>query len=208
MTKRRLDTTNTKRFELVSWSSSQYTFVGGHCTKPRTVEVKTGTPWGSFIKLSTAEDWLVKAVCNTLVWNHNVTLISELRAEVKAAWKSASEPVIGGQTVHRQHRRLGVGPKDNNILHVIMPSICPQEEPNSGSECTIRLLLLDHQQVWLHIDDVEWAVRYMYAQHNLGIGQLVSDNECSSPDKGHCLVSCARICGDFVGPGCQRHGIV
>ena len=41
----------------------------------------------------------------------------------------------------------------------IQPVECPEEEPNWQDFRKIRLYIVDRKTIWLHIDDVEWAVR-------------------------------------------------
>ena len=211
MTKRRLDMKKTKSFLPVRWKTSQISFVGGHCTKPRLVHTifrrigrdKYGL-WkldtrNQFVKLSSTEDWLCKAVFNSLAWKNITSLISDLRAKVKTAWWEEpddpglqdDEPVLRfpafespESPYNSAKRRRCVPLPATRILNVTMPSKCPEEEPTCESTKTVRLLLVDHQHVWMHIEDVDWAVRYMYFQHEFAIGNSVSDGECSSPDKG------------------------
>ena len=62
-----------------------------------------------------------------------------------------------------------------------MPARCPEEDPNCTEIRTVRLHIVDRQQIWLHIDDVEWAIRYLFAQNQFKKGiPLVTDD-----DEGH-----------------------
>ena len=38
--------------------------------------------------------------------------------------------------------------------------------------------IVDRRQIWLSIDDVEWAIRYLFHQHQLrGVGLVADDDE-------------------------------
>ena len=52
----------------------------------------------------------------------------------------------------------------NRLVTVTVPAVSPEEDPMSTSTRTIQLYLVDFQQVWLDIDDVEWALRYLHMQ--------------------------------------------
>ena len=48
-----------------------------------------------------------------------------------------------------------------------MPLHAPEEKPNSTEKTKIQLYVKDRKQIWLHLDNVKWAVRYLYAQNFL-----------------------------------------
>ena len=55
------------------------------------------------------------------------------------------------------------------------PAVSPEEDPRSTSTRTIQLYVVDRKQVWLDIDDVEWALRFLYMQYVLkGVPRSVS----------------------------------
>ena len=37
--------------------------------------------------------------------------------------------------------------------------------------------MLDHQTIWLSIDDVDWAMKYLYAQYMLKSVQVLPDDD-------------------------------
>ena len=45
-----------------------------------------------------------------------------------------------------------------------VPAVSPEEDPMSTSTRTIELYVVDRKQLWLDLDDLEWAVRFMYMQ--------------------------------------------
>ena len=57
-----------------------------------------------------------------------------------------------------------------------MPVRSPEEDPDCTEVRQIRLYVVDRKVVWLHIDDVEWAVRYLYVQNLLKGVPLVLDD--------------------------------
>ena len=52
----------------------------------------------------------------------------------------------------------------NRLVTVTAPAVSPEEDPMSTSTRTIQLYIIDRKQVWLDIDDVEWALRYLHMQ--------------------------------------------
>ena len=55
----------------------------------------------------------------------------------------------------------------NRLLTVTVPAISPEEDPTSTETKTVQLYVVDRKQVWLDIDDVEWAPRFLYMQYAL-----------------------------------------
>ena len=47
------------------------------------------------------------------------------------------------------------------IVYTTMPEFAPEEDPPEGLERTIALLILDRKTIWLALEDVEWAVRFL-----------------------------------------------
>ena len=59
-----------------------------------------------------------------------------------------------------------------------MPARCPQEDPECTEQRLVTVHIVDRRQIWLSIDDVEWAVRYLFVQHQLrGVGLVADDDE-------------------------------
>ena len=63
----------------------------------------------------------------------------------------------------------------NSVVTVDVPVRCPEEDPDCTEVRQIRLYVVDRITLWLHIDDVEWAVRYLYVQNLLKGVPLVPD---------------------------------
>ena len=57
------------------------------------------------------------------------------------------------------------------------PAISPEEDPTSTSTRTIQLYVVDRKQVWLDLDDVEWALRVLYMQFVLKGVPVVSPDD-------------------------------
>ena len=63
------------------------------------------------------------------------------------------------------------------IATLPMPVRCPEEDPNCTEFRTIRMYIADRRQLWLDIADVEWAVKYLYAQVQLkGVPLVPADS--------------------------------
>ena len=57
-----------------------------------------------------------------------------------------------------------------------MPVRCPEEDPGCRDFREVRLYVKDRNTIWLHIDDVEWAVRFLFMQSHLKGVPLVTDD--------------------------------
>ena len=53
------------------------------------------------------------------------------------------------------------------VVSVNTPSRPPEIDPNCMQMRPIRLYIEDRMQVWLHVDDVAWAVEYLFHQVRL-----------------------------------------
>ena len=63
-----------------------------------------------------------------------------------------------------------------------MPVRCPQEDPNCSEFRKIKVYIQDRKQIWLDIQDVEWALRYLYVQHLLkGVPLVLEDSTGPGP---------------------------
>ena len=60
--------------------------------------------------------------------------------------------------------RYTANPAKNKILEVQVASECPEENPQCTDMKTVRLFVVDRQQVWMCLDELEWAVSYVYKQ--------------------------------------------
>ena len=62
-------------------------------------------------------------------------------------------------------------PAKNKIVVTEFPQVPPEVDPNTEAHRKVRLYITDRKQVCLHLQDVDWAVKYMYAQCVLkGVG--------------------------------------
>ena len=79
--------------------------------------------------------------------------------------------------VHSPKRmRYNTDLANNSIVTLDMPARSPEEDPDCTEVRQIRLYVVDRKVVWLHIDDVDWAVRYLYVQNLLKGVSLVPDD--------------------------------
>ena len=77
-----------------------------------------------------------------------------------------------GQKRKRASRNLAL----DSIATFDMLVRCPEKGPHCTEVRQIRLYVVDRSVVWLHMDDVEWAVRYLYVQNLLKGVPLVPDD--------------------------------
>ena len=64
----------------------------------------------------------------------------------------------------------------DSIATFDMPVRCPEEDPHCTDVRQIRLYVVDRSVVWLHMNHLEWATRYLYTQNLLKGVALVPDD--------------------------------
>jgi hypothetical protein len=65
----------------------------------------------------------------------------------------------------------------NCIVTVNVASRCPEVDPNCTQMRPVKLFIVDRKTVWLSIDDVAWAIRYLHEQVHLKGVPVVADND-------------------------------
>ena len=66
----------------------------------------------------------------------------------------------------------------HKILLLSLPASPPELVQEPGERRTIKLWVGDRKSVWLHQDDVEWAVKYLFIQITLkGVPLVPSDSQ-------------------------------
>ena len=55
----------------------------------------------------------------------------------------------------------------NTVVTVNMPVRCPEQDAACTDLRRVKLLIEDRRQVWLHLDDLAWALQYLYVQNML-----------------------------------------
>ena len=62
------------------------------------------------------------------------------------------------------------------IVTLAMPVRCPEENPNCTDRRKVRVYIEDRKQIWLDINDLDWAVRVLYIQNQLKGVPLIPDD--------------------------------
>ena len=61
----------------------------------------------------------------------------------------------------RPHRN----PHKGDVVEFEVPKRCPEEDPDCTEKERIRLYIQDKRSIWLHADNLQWAVSYLQCQH-------------------------------------------
>ena len=163
-----------------------------------------------FCKLALREPWVKKAIfgnkprvnaCHlrlfvdlhkivTHIWNGWPVCAAAAVTEAAAVTDDPTNDVAGGDDDGRPEkrrrrsiwveRRTRANPCKGKVFKCNCSSLCPEAYPGNKETRCISLLILDHQTVWLSIDDVDWAVKYLYAQFQL-MGVPVVEPEDPGP---------------------------
>ena len=76
-----------------------------------------------------------------------------------------------GRTRYYQNRAK------NCIITVNMPIRCIEIDPNCTQMRPVKLFVTDRKTVWMSVDDVEWAMRYLFNHNQLKGVPLVGDSD-------------------------------
>ena len=89
---------------------------------------------------------------------------------------AASSPRVTTPQGQRRGRRHTTH-SQNTVLTVRMPVRCPEADPTCTEFREVKLYVKDLDTIFLHIDDVEWAVKYLFAQSELkGVPKVDDDS--------------------------------
>ena len=69
----------------------------------------------------------------------------------------------------------------STIFYTYMPEKPPQEDPSETDQRRIAFYIQDRLTIWLDIDDVAWAVRFLYVQNMLNGTPLVQPDSTEPP---------------------------
>ena len=178
----------------------------------KTVSDPNGYADMTFVKMARSEQWLALATTGqkkySRAWSGRRSLLDDLQAKIrnyKAGWVWSSscaamtsgdyEPTMvveqdqaGSEfslKINRQGRkrkRSSRNPARDSIATFDMPVRCPEEDPHCTDVRQIRLYVVDRSVVWLHMNDLEWAMRYLYVQNLLKGVPLVPDDSTECDD--------------------------
>ena len=70
----------------------------------------------------------------------------------------------------------------NCIATVNVTSRPPEIDPNCTQMRAVKLFITDRKTVWLSLDDVAWAIRYLFDQHRLKGVPRVDDDDAGPSD--------------------------
>ena len=71
----------------------------------------------------------------------------------------------------------------SKVFYADVPAKTPEEDPSGTEMRKVGLYIHDRQTIWLDIEDVAWAVRFLYIQNLLnGVPLVPSDSTGPSED--------------------------
>ena len=156
----------------------------------------------TFVKLASTEAWLLAATTGSTKAAGSAfgrtTLLERLREQLRQFYDTPLAPITtedsqacdpmddileGAASSPRvttpqgqQRGRKRTTHSQNTVLTVRMPVRCPEEDPKCTELREVRLYVKDRDTIFLHIDDVEWAVKYLFAQSELKGVPAVDEN--------------------------------
>lgn len=161
------------------------TFVKLSCSEPWLLYATTGQrrySAGSFGRTSLLEDLRqqVQKYCDgegssadgAQMLDEDYDPMMEVEQDGGASQGSPGKIKSHGQTRMRYFRNVA----RSSIVTFDVPVRCPEEDAERTELRQIKLYIVDRKEVWLHIDDVGWAVRYLYVQNLLKGVPLVPDD--------------------------------
>ena len=178
----------------------------------KTVSDPNGNDHMTFVKMACSEQWLVVATTGQKKYSAGLfgrtSLLGDLRDKVQKYCdgevsssscvamasddydpmmeveqdQAGSElsPKIKSQGQKRM--RYFRNPARDSIATFDMFARCPEVDPDCTEVRQIRLYVVDRSVVWLHMNDLEWAMRYLYVQNLLKGVPLVPDDSTECDD--------------------------
>ena len=158
----------------------------------------------TFVKLAVTEMWLIQATTGQTKYTQSsfgrTSLLTALHSSVEkfcdgelSVARGAHEVDVQGEDYDPMAEVEASPPANTKVpgngnkrtryyknhckktcVTLQMPERCPEQDPKCTELRTIKLFIEDRKQIWLHLDDVEWAVKYLYAQNMLKGVPLVS----------------------------------
>ena len=179
-------------FTPVTFQFGRVHCAGGLLNKSLPLETKN-VGEHTFVKLDLNQSWILHATAGQgRRWTHSLsartTLVDRLRTCVQQACDGVLEaPVTSDERDpmddvdvsddespskrSKQHdgKRLRYTKVvyKNSIVEVPFPERPPEVAKDVGDVQTIKLYIEDRKKIWLHIDHVPWALRWMYIQIQL-----------------------------------------
>lgn len=173
---------------------------GGFLKQPEIVPVVTIEKDGvveRYVQLIRDSDWLCRAVSGEGRGNHplkRVGLLDTLRDQIRIATGRAAGPAAAeavdpaaqlefsdeepAEEVKPKRQKKSLGSSVATVVAVPMPARCAEAYPEEA-ESHVRQVRVRvpagkaWRNIWLHSDDLPWALGYMHAQHKLqGVPQL------------------------------------
>ena len=177
-------------FKPMKFIFGQVHISGGHSSKATpacAISVDDGSSDrpATFVKLANTEQWLLAATTGstTRVVSSfaRTTLLDRLREQLgqfcdgETPLAPIADQMYCGDEATSRHATKGQGQKRTRYYAncakataqtVSMPVRCPEEDPVCTDVRRVRLHVQDRKTIWLHIDDVEWAVRFLFMQNH------------------------------------------
>ena len=88
-----------------------------------------------------------------------------------------TRPRSRGERGTSKRARYQQNKANNRLITVTAPAVSPEEDPTSTTTRTIQLYVVDRRQLWLDIDDQEWALRFLHMQFALKGVPVVSPDD-------------------------------
>ena len=83
----------------------------------------------------------------------------------------------------------------NTVVTVSMPARGPEQDPTCTDVRRVKLFIEDRKTVWLHLNDVPWAVQFLYVQNMLKGVPIVPPDSAGPGGALSEVVPCLRDTG-------------
>ena len=88
----------------------------------------------------------------------------------------------GNKIKGRGEKRVRLYHRTKTVVTLDMPAHCPEVDPTGTERRMIKVYVEDRKQIWIALEDVEWAVRYLYIQNLLKGVSLIPDDSTGPVD--------------------------
>ena len=93
------------------------------------------------------------------------------------------------------------------IVYVYVPEKTPEEDPTGQKQRKIALYIDDRKTIWLDLNDVPWAVQFLYVQNMLkGVALVHADSSGPGGSSSPGCKSCSSRASSTRGDGESQFG--
>ena len=142
--------------------------------------IKNGSSFDRTSLLGDLRDHISR-LCDGIVSGGDDPIDSDPMLELAEGTGSSSDVTAAGKFAAKDAKMQRWRHRANAAKHCAstfdVPYACPEVDPIGTKKRTVTVYVHDRKQIWLSVDDIAWAVEYLYTQNRLkGIPVVAADD--------------------------------